>query len=99
MGTFNPSVVERIFFVNKLFKTGRMTVDPGCADLDTALKTRQYDDTGKPEKGKGTLSPDHLCDGLEYGLWRVVSSDRAFEDMWAMSKSARQRDARISQVA
>ena len=61
IGTVNPPIVERILFVNKLFKTGRLIVDPICRDLDIALKTRQFDDTGKPEKGRGESATDHVC--------------------------------------
>lgn len=98
MGTINPAVVERIFFVNKLFKVGRMEVGRSCIDLDIALKTRQYDDTGKPEKGKGTLSPDHLCDGLEYVTWRIVSASSEFRDLWQLSRTARLKDPSVMRM-
>jgi hypothetical protein len=58
---FNPSIVERIFFVNKLFKTQRLWITSDCKELAIALKTRQFDDTGKPEKGKGEKAVDHVC--------------------------------------
>lgn len=99
MGTVNPNIVERIFFVNKLFKTGRMILGRDCVELDTALKTRQYDDLGKPEKGKGPLAPDHLCDGLEYVVWRVVSSDSDFRDLWALSRTAKAQDPSVTRRA
>lgn len=65
----NPSVNERIMVINKLFKTGRMLVSKDCKELVMALKTRQFDMNGKPEKGKGPKDPDHVCDALEYGVW------------------------------
>lgn len=99
MGTVNPNIVERIFFVNKLFKTRRMIIGKDCIDLDTALKTRQYDELGKPEKGKGALAPDHLCDGLEYVVWRVVSSDSDFRDLWSLSRTARAKDPSVTRQA
>jgi hypothetical protein len=61
LGSVNPPIVERIMFVNKLFKTHRLTIDPICRDLDIALKTRQFDDSGKPEKGRGENATDHVC--------------------------------------
>lgn len=89
MGTVNPSVLERGFIVNKLFKTSRMFVDTSCKQLDMALKTRQYTDKGEPEKGKGELSPDHICDALEYVCWRIVSADKDFRSLWELTPSAR----------
>lgn len=65
----NPSINERILVVNKLFKTGKMLVSKDCKELIMALKTRQFDMNGKPEKGKGPKDPDHICDALEYGVW------------------------------
>jgi len=93
MGSVNPAVVERIFFVNKMFKTGRLKLfKKNCRDLDIALKTRQFDDLGKPEKGKGSTSPDHLCDALEYGIWRIVSGDRDYYDLWELSRTAKKKE-------
>lgn len=99
MGSVNPSVVDRIFFVNKLLKTKRLEIGVKCDDLDIALKTRQYDDTGKPEKGKGALAPDHLCDALEYVVWRIVYTDVEFRDLWALSRMFRQGAVVSKEVA
>ena len=68
----NPSINERIMVVNKLFKTGRLKISQDCKELIVALKTRQFDDTGKPEKGKGPTDPDHICDALEYVVWNLM---------------------------
>jgi hypothetical protein len=89
VGAINPSVLERIFVVNKMFKTDCLLVDKSCKKLDMALKTRQYDDRGEPEKGRGELSPDHICDALEYAVWRIVSSDMTFRKLWELTKTCR----------
>jgi hypothetical protein len=61
MGTVNPSVVDRIFFVNHLFEAMLLYLFPNCGPLSMALKLRQFDDKGNPEKGKGPTAPDHRC--------------------------------------
>lgn len=88
MGSVNPSIVERIFFVNKMLKLGTLKVCKSCKDLDTALRVRQFDDNGKPEKGQGEQAPDHVCDSLEYVCYRVVSSDVDFVGLWQLSRTA-----------
>jgi hypothetical protein len=82
MGTINPPIIERIFFVNKLMELGRLLISPDCEDLKMALKVRQFDNTGKPEKGKGEAAPDHICDSNEYVIWRLVSSLPEFFDLF-----------------
>jgi hypothetical protein len=93
MGTINPSIVDRIFFVNKLFKTGRMFLLPGCSPLSMALKVRQFNDAGDPEKGKGPTAPDHYCDGFEYVVWRMVLSNVAFRDLLMATRAGRAQGA------
>ena len=41
IGTINPSVIDRIFFVNKLFELGLLFLFPDMKDLAMALKVRQ----------------------------------------------------------
>jgi hypothetical protein len=98
MGNINPSVIDRIFFVNKLFKTERMDLGPGCNPLSMALKLRQFDDKGNPEKGKGPTAPDHYCDGFEYGVWRLVYSFSVFSDLVQATHSGRAvpKDKRVT---
>lgn len=87
IGTVNPSIVDRIFYVNKLFKLGRLQVCKSKTEqLTEALKTRQYSDTGMPEKGKGELAPDHICDALEYVIYRLVRSDSDFFNLKEISR-------------
>lgn len=89
IGTINPSIVDRIFFVNKLFETGRLVLWPGCERLAMAMKVRQYNDKGDPEKGKGPTAPDHWADSLEYVIWRIVGRDPEFRDLWTASRIGR----------
>ena len=87
----NPSVLDRIFIQNKLFKTDRMFVFAGqdTRDLQMAMKTRQYDDNGKPEKGKGEKATDHSADSCEYVCFRIVCSDPDFRDLYNLTRSGK----------
>jgi hypothetical protein len=96
LGSVNPSVIDRIFFVNKLFEMGRLYLWPGCGPLSMALKVRQYNDAGDPEKGKGPEAPDHDCDSLEYVIWRIVCEDRDFFDLWRSSREGRAQGGRVA---
>ena len=89
MGPINPSVVDRIFFVNHLFEAALLYLFPNCGPLSMALKLRQFNDKGDPEKGKGPTAPDHRCDSLEYPVWRIVSRDYEFIDLWTSSRAGR----------
>jgi len=91
VGAINPSIVDRVFFINKLFEMGRLVLFPNCGPLAMALKVRQYDDKGNPEKGKGPTAPDHWCDSLEYVVWRIVQEDAEFKDLWEASRAERRQ--------
>lgn len=91
IGTINPSVVDRVFFVNKLFDMGKLVLWPGCSALSMALKVRQFNDKGDPEKGKGPAAPDHWADSLEYVIWRIVSRDQEFQELWESSRIGRRQ--------
>lgn len=84
MGTVNPSITERIFTVNKLFRTGRLHIFKTMKQYPMALKTRQFDKRGDPEKGQGSKAPDHICDGAEYAIWRIVASMPIFKDLYTI---------------
>ena len=71
-----------------MFNTEHSKVCYAAKDLDTGLRVRQFDDSGKPEKGKGELAPDHVCDAYEYGLTREVSSEPAFLELWQLGNSS-----------
>jgi hypothetical protein len=89
VGTINPSVVDRIFFVNHLFEAGLLYLFPNCGPLSMALKLRQFNDKGDPEKGKGPDAPDHRCDSLEYVIWRIVSRDPEYIQLWQGTRTGR----------
>ena len=88
IGTANPRILDRVFYVNKLFKMGLLKVFD-CKETDMvseALKVRAYNDLGQPEKGKGEDAPDHICDGLEYVIYRIVRSDPDFMNLRELSR-------------
>jgi hypothetical protein len=89
MGKINPSVVDRIFFLNYLFEHQLLYLLPNCGPLSMALKLRQFNDKGDPEKGKGPDAPDHRCDSLEYVIWRIVSREQEYQDLWNASRIGR----------
>lgn len=87
IGYSNPSIVDRIFMVNKMFKAGKLKVCRSHTTMLTeALKIRQFNDLGVPEKGKGENAPDHICDSLEYVIYRIVMSDRDYLDLAQLSR-------------
>lgn len=75
----NPSVSERITAVNKALAWGQLYVFENCERCILSLETRDFDDTGKPRKGKGIDAPDHVADSLEYGVWRIVHGVRGYD--------------------
>lgn len=88
IGSANPRIIDRVFYVNKLFRLGLLKVfDTKETEIvNEALKTRQYADNGQPEKGKGEEAPDHISDALEYVIYRLVRSDADFMDLKELSR-------------
>lgn len=88
IGTHNPRILDRTFYINKLFRMGllKMFDCPETEMISEALKTRQYTDTGIPEKGKGESDPSHICDALEYVVYRIVKSDEDFMELKELSR-------------
>lgn len=87
IGTANPRIIDRVFYVNKLFRLGLLKVfDTDTQIISEALKTRQYADNGMPEKGAGETAPDHACDALEYVIYRIVRSDGDFMNLKELSR-------------
>ena len=80
-GVSNPSILTRIFYVNKLFKTNRLFLFKNNDKVAIDLKTRGFDKAGQPEKGGGEKDPSHLMDGLEYGIYRIIQSKPIFWDL------------------
>lgn len=73
-----------------MFKMGRMVlVTPDTKELNMALKIRQFDDAGKPAKGRGTKAPDHIAEALEYLVYRIVGFHKDFKDLWELAKPLR----------
>lgn len=96
IGTTNPRIIDRVFYVNKLFRLGLLFVFDKDTEICTeALKTRQYADNGQPEKGKGEDAPDHICDGLEYVIYRIVRSDADFMNLKELSRENVQENGYI----
>ena len=91
IGSVNPSVVDRIFFINKLFDMGKLVLWPNCGPLAMALKVRTFDDHGDPEKRQGPTDPSHYADSLEYVAWRIVSRDEAFRFLWDLGRLGRKQ--------
>ena len=90
IGSSNPRILDRVFYINKLFKMGKLKVFDfkETNGISEALKVRAYNDLGQPEKGKGEQSPDHFCDALEYVIYRIVRSDPDFMDLRELSREA-----------
>ena len=90
-GTVNPSILQRTFIQNKLFKLKRMFIFKIKENqpMMMALKVRQFDDKGAPEKGRGSDAPDHLCDSSDYAVYRIVNSDANFRDLKELAASIR----------
>ena len=88
IGTANPRILDTVFFVNKLFKLGKLKIFD-CKDTDEvseALKVQAYNENGMPEKGKGETDPDHFTDSVRYVIYRIVRSDSDFIDLKELSK-------------
>ena len=61
-------------------------IERGVAPLDSlqdrvimGLETRDFDDTGKPRKGKGPDALDHGCDSTEYATFHIIQSIQGFD--------------------
>lgn len=81
----NPSVAERITAVNKALRMGQLkihqpnTTNESMDRVIMCLQTRDFDDMGKPRKGKGPNAVDHWGDALEYGVWHIIHQINGFE--------------------
>jgi hypothetical protein len=84
----NPSILDRIFIVNKMFSSGRMVVGKDCKEYSMALKTRQFNDKGVPEKTGGPMDTSHISDGGDYVSFRLVQDHEEFMDLYELSPAA-----------
>lgn len=75
----NPSVTERITGVNKGFRLGQLVIHEKLDKLQMCLQTRDFDDTGKPRKGKGPNALDHWGDAFEYGYWHIIHQLQGYD--------------------
>lgn len=81
----NPSILERITAVNKAFRFGQLFIHQPTESNDSmdkikmCLQTRDFDDTGKPRKGKGPNALDHWGDAMEYAIWHIIHQIKGFE--------------------
>ena len=88
IGSANPRIIDRVFYVNKLFRMGLLKVFDckDTYDLAESIKVRQYNELGQPEKGKGESAPDHYADSVEYVIYRLVRSDPDFMNLKELSR-------------
>ena len=88
IGSSNPRILDTVFYVNKLFKMGRLKVFDcrETAEVSEALKVQAYNDMGQPEKGKGEKDPDHFTDSVRYVIYRIVRSDPDFLNLKELSR-------------
>lgn len=77
----NPPITERVLAINKAFRLGQLYIFDGLNKLKMCMETRDFDDAGKPRKGKGPDALDHEADALEYAVWRVIHNIRGFESV------------------
>lgn len=83
----NPSVVERIMAVNKLLRLNQLAVmqyddrdkESKLDRFIMGLETRDFDDSGKPRKGKGADAYDHGADSEEYVVWHIIHTVKGYE--------------------
>jgi len=79
----NPSITERITGVNKAFRMGQLVIHEGQDKLQMCLQTRDFDDQGKPRKGKGPNALDHWGDAMEYAIWHIINQIKGFDRILA----------------
>ena len=75
----NPSILERITALNKAFRCGNLFVFDGLKKLQMGFETRDFDDNGKPRKGKGPNALDHENDACEYGFWHIIHTIKGYD--------------------
>lgn len=99
----NPSILERITGINKAFRFGNLFIFQGLKKLEMGLETRDFDDTGKPRKGKGPDALDHHCDAFEYGFWHIIHTIHGYDKILQAIKAVHHvkqqvRDAEVKEV-
>ena len=75
----NPSILERITALNKAFRFGNLFFFFLLKKLQMGFETRDFDDNGKPRKGKGPNALDHENDACEYGFWHIIHTIKGYD--------------------
>lgn len=96
----NASITERIMAVNKALAWGQLSVmEYNESEKDSlqdktimGLETRDFDDAGKPRKGKGPGALDHSLDSLEYAIWHIIHSIQGFDKILSVLKGTFHRN-------
>lgn len=93
----NPSITERINAINKalMFKQLYICSNDTLKSLLLCLEVRDFDDTGRPRKGKGPEALDHWGDALEYAVWRIIHGIQGFNRILDAIKACRPSSADI----
>jgi hypothetical protein len=105
----NPSITERIMAINKALMLGQLKImepltehtamrgtelkDSLIDKLILGLETRDFDDSGKPRKGKGPEALDHGCDATEYGTWHILHTLTGFDKILQVLKGVNYMNA------
>ena len=79
----NPSILERVTGVNKAFRFSQLYISENQDKLLLGLETRDFDDMGKPRKGKGPDALDHHCDATEYAFWHIIHTIHGYDKILA----------------
>lgn len=95
----NASITERIMAVNKALAWGQLSVmeynefekDSLQDKIIMALETRDFDDAGKPRKGKGPNALDHGADSMEYAIWHIIHSVHGYEKILTVLRATHHR--------
>lgn len=96
----NCSIMESVMAVNKAFMLNQLYVmepmDERSGMRGTELKdslldrtvlgleTQDFDDSGKPRKGKGPEALDHGMDSLRYAVWHILHTIQGFDKILAV---------------
>lgn len=77
----NPGIGERVTATNRLLAQNRLHVFSNCERVALGLEIQDYDDMGKPRKGKGPDAVDHILDCLSYAIWRIIHQINGYDDI------------------
>lgn len=97
--SINPSIAERELAVNRLLMFNKLFIFSGCRKIINCLQLRDFDDTGKPRKGRGPDALDHPGDSLEYGIWRIVHSIKGYDKILNAIKAVYHHDEFLKEVS